>query len=253
MAHNNQQMITALVNVQQSQAEDFRDQIRALGQLVDRATLVVTDQENCTRKVILDIFQTSSKFGQQREGMVAFKETEQEIRKKVGEDILASLRFPSITERYEKVAEAHRKTYQWLFQPQAEGGHAGQGKRWSSFPDWLRHDSGLYWVNGKAAAGKSTLMKCIFMHPETITHLKAWAATSSQQPYPLYSAGFFFWLSGTKEQKSQSGLLRSLLHDILQQNHSLIPVVFPKQWSIRYSAALNLSGTNENPLVSCKS
>lgn len=244
-------MITALSNVQDSLAEDFRDQMKALGQLIDRATIVVdkhTDQDNRTRKVILDVFQAAANSDSQTEWMKAIKKNERAIRKKVGDDLLQSLWFSSITERYEEVAEAHQRTYQWVFKPPKENVHAGRDKHWDNFPEWLRRDTGLYWMNGKAASGKSTLMKYIFMHPETMKHLNFWASMSSQ-PGPLHCAGFFFWISGTKEQKSQMGLLRSLLHDILQQNRSLIPVLFPKQWSMRYSAEILSSGSTANPLV----
>ncbi|KUJ15134.1 uncharacterized protein LY89DRAFT_587891, partial [Mollisia scopiformis] len=78
--------------------------------------------------------------------------------------------------------------------------------------DWLGAQSEVFWIKGKAGSGKSTLMKFLSNHPETLNHLRAWAG--NQQ---LITARFFFWNSGTALQKSQTGLLRSLLFEILRQ------------------------------------
>ncbi|CZR68584.1 uncharacterized protein PAC_18483 [Phialocephala subalpina] len=226
LGSENQQIITALHNVQNSLVGDLQLQITELSQLLNRTEIVINDQEDRTLELVKHVFQR-----------------ERLTRNSVSEELLARLRFPSITERFEEVAEAHQRTFQWIYQRPGhrtvgEGRHAKQASRWSDFPQWLQHETGIYWMNGKAASGKSTLMKYIFMHSDTQKHLRKWVATS-EQSIPLYVAGFFFWASGTKEQKSQSGLLRSLLHDILQQNRRLIPVVFPKQWSTIYSKKLS--------------
>jgi hypothetical protein len=102
--------------------------------------------------------------------------------------------------------------------------------RWSNFIDWLRDGDGVYWVNGKAGSGKSTLMRYIYDNPKTKEVLRAWAAE-----VPLSIAGFFFWNSGTVEQRSYIGLLRSLIYEVLHQQRDLIPVVFPGRWATEYS------------------
>ena len=43
-------------------------------------------------------------------------------------------------------------------------------------------------------------------------------------------AKHFFWNSGTQEQRSQEGLFRCLLFEILDQRRDLIREVFPEQW-----------------------
>jgi hypothetical protein len=54
--------------------------------------------------------------------------------------ILESLLFPSISERYKRVTEAHANTYKWIFMdPRPED------RPWSSFKDWLENGSGIYW------------------------------------------------------------------------------------------------------------
>jgi hypothetical protein len=41
---------------------------------------------------------------------------------------------------------------------------------------------------------------------------------------------FFFWNSGVPEQRSQAGLFRSILYDVLQKHVNLIPIIFPGEW-----------------------
>lgn len=69
----------------------------------------------------------------------------------------------------------------------------------------------------------------------TIEHLLTW-----KQDFELYTACFFFWNSGTLLQRSQEGMLRSLLYDILSQIQQLIPVLFPAEWSEMYLQKLSL-------------
>lgn len=43
-------------------------------------------------------------------------------------------------------------------------------------------------------------------------------------------ARFFFWGAGTSLQKSQLGLLRSILHESLCEHPGLVPIVFPTHY-----------------------
>ena len=47
----------------------------------------------------------------------------------------------------------------------------------------------------------------------------------------LVTASFFFWRIGSPLQRSLSGLVRTLLHDILESCSDLIPTVLPDLWS----------------------
>lgn len=153
-----------------------------------------------------------------------------------GTIILNTLLYPSITDRYEQVAEAHKKTFDWIFD------HFDEGTRlWTNFSQWLRTGQGLYWINGKVASGKSTLMRYIVTDEKTEPLLRQWA-----DPLPLCQPSFFFWNSGTPEQRSQTGLLRSLLHDILRQHRELVPVVLPRQWAQQYNQLLDRSLTESH-------
>ena len=132
--------------------------------------------------------------------------------------VLRSLLYTTINDRHEAIAAAHARTFQWIFKDPKL-----YGKPWDSFIHWLRSESDIYWINGKAASGKSTLMKFLCAHPETHKHLALWAHTT-----PLICAHFFFWNTGTPLQKSQAGLLRSLLHQALSQHMELVPRLLPE-------------------------
>lgn len=132
--------------------------------------------------------------------------------------ILDCLHFRQIYDRFETVAQAHRNTFQWIY-----SGPLENDAPWSDFVEWLEKGQGCYWVNGKAGSGKSTLMKYIHGEERTRQALLHWAGNDI-----LVFASFFFWNLGSTMQKSQIGLLRSLLHDVLEQHPELIPTVFPE-------------------------
>lgn len=73
---------------------------------------------------------------------------------------------------------------------------------------------------GKAGSGKSTIMKFLLDHTKTAEALEAWAGTKE-----LVIASFFFWNAGPSVQKSQEGLFRSLLYEILSQCPNLTRTV----------------------------
>lgn len=149
------------------------------------------------------------------------KSAEDEKRSQMEDAILDSLGFPYMNDRYHEIEDAHRKTFEWIYKPTDPGINL-----WGDFSHWLAHGKGIYWINGKAGSGKSTLMRYIYDHRQTTSLLNEWAGT----PDGLLSAGFFFWKSGVPEQASQTGLLRSLLHTLLSQKRQLIPKVLPKNW-----------------------
>jgi predicted ATPase len=162
---------------------------------------------------------------------------DQELRlqNKVQEEIIHSLAYPEMTFRYERIVEAYPTTFEWVFRdPTADQ------LPWSSFSDWLETGDGVYWINGKAGSGKSTLMKHIFDSQRTRKCLATWANTSeTDDDRPLCFATFFFWNSGTPEQKSQVGLLRSLLYQVLRTCPKLVAVILPDAWAMTYSAFIN--------------
>lgn len=136
--------------------------------------------------------------------------------------ILEQLRFDEIDYRYDNIREAHEHTLSWLFS-------TGEQRSPATFYDWLGSDDDLYWISGKPGSGKSTLMKFLSHHPRTIEKLGLWAKQKR-----LITADYFFWEAGKSLQKSQEGLLRSLLYDILRQYPDLIPQAYPNTWRLYF-------------------
>ncbi|KAJ5780478.1 hypothetical protein N7457_005638 [Penicillium paradoxum] len=131
--------------------------------------------------------------------------------------VLDCLHFREIDHRYNTVLDAHRNTYEWIYQnPETND------KPWSNFVQFLEQGHGCYWVNGKAGSGKSTLMKFIHSHPQTARSLSVWAENQE-----LVVASFFLSNLGNSLQKSPNGLIRSLLFEALAKHRHLIPLVVP--------------------------
>jgi hypothetical protein len=145
--------------------------------------------------------------------------------------VLGSLRYDAIYTRHTQIHEAHRKTFEWIF-------HPNQIRESCSTPprlnDWLVSQNGIFWVSGKPGSGKSTLMKWLCSHQQTMNSLKVWAG-----PKRLVTASHFFWSGGTELQRSQQGLLRSLLFDALRASPELIPIVAGDRWQEGDTPALD--------------
>jgi hypothetical protein len=154
---------------------------------------------------------------------------ESETRTRVEEAILTSFCFPSMTNRKEEIADTHPETFHWIF---SESPSQDDEPPWSNLAYWLQHGNGIYWINGKAASGKSTLMRYICGDQRTLAFLTHWA--SPEEPTV---ADFYFWNSGTLEQRSQAGLLRTILFHLLKSNPQLIPILLPLEYARGYTQA----------------
>ncbi|KAG4261540.1 hypothetical protein FPRO03_11557 [Fusarium proliferatum] len=162
--------------------------------------------------------------------------------------ILTALRFQLMEERYDDVAEAHDKTFEWIFDSSSSDDDSDDyslplyssnstsykpaeisGAR-AKFIDWIKDGNGIFHISGKPGSGKSTLMKYLCRQEETKQYLDIWAADKS-----LVFGKFFFWNPGTTLQKSLRGLIRGLLYSILSNAPELIPLAFPKHWDATLS------------------
>ncbi|KZF19446.1 hypothetical protein L228DRAFT_251040 [Xylona heveae TC161] len=143
----------------------------------------------------------------------AFLEAENEVKKE--QIILQSLCFDSLKERYSTIKKAHSRTLNWLFENEELG-----------FLEWLRSGSGIFWFSGKAGSGKSTLMKYIDGHPSTSENLHYWSGSQK-----LVTASHYFWNPGAPMQKSQRGLLQTLLYRIFGECPYLIKSVCAQRWN----------------------
>ncbi|KAI1807707.1 hypothetical protein F4811DRAFT_549472 [Daldinia bambusicola] len=115
--------------------------------------------------------------------------------------VLRSLYFTGIAVRHKNIAEAHARTFAWVFK-----------RKPPEFVDWLKNSpNGIFWIQGKPGSGKSTLMKFLSNHDSTRTNLEPWAEDKE-----LVMARYFFWNAGSPLQKSREGLFRSLLFGIVR-------------------------------------
>lgn len=161
---------------------------------------------------------------------------------KTEENILRRLHYPQLRSREESVGKAEFDTFNWFLDLEAdldvktpddpkrgllsedELDILDQARH--QFHKWLKNGGLVYHISGKAGSGKSTLMKFLYHHPRVKELLQQWAG-----PKKLVIGGFFFWSSGTPEEKSLRGLYQSILFQTLQQCPELIQQCFPRHWA----------------------
>ena len=136
--------------------------------------------------------------------------------------VLESLMDPVMKMRESSIHEAHSDTYGWMLLPGDQ----------SKYPDvqfweWMARETGVFWVAGKPGCGKSTLMKFVYSATKTRAALECWAGGDGSR---LVLGGHFFWIAGYDLQRSQDGLLRSLLYTILVECPDLMTAVIPERW-----------------------
>lgn len=145
---------------------------------------------------------------------------EQKIRRLLTQGrVLDRLWFRWIDDRKANIEDRHFRTLDWALDP------PNRQLQWDNLAEWLKNGSGLYWLAGKPGSGKSTLMKYLSDHQRAMSLLKEWAGQSE-----LITSQFFFYALGRLEQKSQEGLLRSLLYQTLDKDRDLIDQVLPAMW-----------------------
>lgn len=152
-------------------------------------------------------------------------------------EVIKSLYFEEIKRRWSQIRKAEEKTNSWLFDSSK-----------TSFASWAesKEVSSIYYISGlvssefptyrgfyfhqcamltlsclpfQPGSGKSTLMKFASDHPKSQELLEKWA-----RPYKLCKASYFFWNQGFEKQKSKTGLLQSLLYQILRHNPELATI-----------------------------
>lgn len=227
-------IVTSLLQKQDDTLRAFKSEVAALSVLLSRTQRVIATEKRDTQKLIADAFVTHHGSGIAQDSTLSnYTIREKGIRNSIFEDMVKTLRFHTIQSRFHAVEEAHRDTLNWVYEDPEAGESKCSGRVWSDFSAWLSSKNGIYWITGKPASGKSTLMKFIVTNPRTKQLLSDWGSPSPEGKR-LCMASFFFWLSGTKDQRSQSGLLRAIIFDVLTQFPWLLPTVFPEEWSERY-------------------
>jgi hypothetical protein len=135
--------------------------------------------------------------------------------------ILKSLSFETRPFRHRSISKAHEETFRWVFQKPS-----GNATKETKLITWLEKGTGFFWVSEKPGSGKSTLMKFIVNKAATAQALKTWFSLKL-----AIIASHFFWSTGTEMQKSQQGLLQSLLYEIFPQCPDLIEPACRARWS----------------------
>jgi hypothetical protein len=147
----------------------------------------------------------------------------------IQEAILSSLAITQASsDRESQITESYSETFSWIFEHEFG--------RWLSAPmssspvQAGSHSCNTFWINGLPGSGKSTLIRYIHERPETRQLIAAWNQDA-------VIASFFFWESGTIMQRSQEGLLRSLISQLLDHHPHLVREAFPDLWSMLWTAS----------------
>ncbi|VUC31548.1 unnamed protein product [Clonostachys rosea] len=134
-------------------------------------------------------------------------------------DRFLSLLFDQIDDRRQNIRKAHLNTCNWLL-------HNTTYCDWKD-PERIRQHGGFLWIKGKPGSGKSTMMKYLVESSQKETSHQA-------------ILSFFFNSRGHDLEKSTTGLYRSILFQLLQQNQELKSILssndlFPdgssRQWT----------------------
>ncbi|OAL39757.1 hypothetical protein AYO20_01154 [Fonsecaea nubica] len=155
--------------------------------------------------------------------------------------IVESLWFPEINNRRNNIGRAFTNTYQWIFMHKDN-----QGIVWDDFVEWLHSSKHpIYWVSGKPGSGKSTLLREL---DECANELLSRSASGDDADF--LKASFYFWYAGTNDEKSMSGLLRTLIHQLLSPHLDLVDrVVSGSKWEASLGGYSRLHVWEENELV----
>ncbi|KAH7178845.1 hypothetical protein DER46DRAFT_633448 [Fusarium sp. MPI-SDFR-AT-0072] len=113
------------------------------------------------------------------------------------EEILKSLNFEEIDARKSTIKAAHSKTCRWFLKHLDYISWVGS--------QHMPHHHGFMWIRGKPGAGKSTIMKFIYLESK-----------KKDRKQQSLTASFFFNARGELLEKTVSGMYRSLLLQLFQ-------------------------------------
>lgn len=138
--------------------------------------------------------------------------------------ILHALEFDVMGKRFDEIATSADGTFEWIFEDSAD--QIDSNPRLElGFKEWLQDGGGIFHISGKPGSGKSTLMKFLCTHHNTMDRLRHWSGDKN-----LVFASFFFWKPGSELQRSLLGLVRTLLFHVVAQCRDIIPEVFEEFW-----------------------
>ncbi|TVY49615.1 Vegetative incompatibility protein [Lachnellula occidentalis] len=205
------------VSFDQNEAANLvqEDKLRSLDQVLQNFIKAYSQGQTEFKDLISSEAQTTqSLIATEHEETRAYTRTTQEdieLRRnleKKREQLLKSLKDHSMNARKNQLEATDGVTFSSVFDAETE-------TPWQSFTHWLRSDDPLYWISGKAGSGKSTLLNFLFEDERTKEQLNNWSTDCAIYVH-------FIWSSGTPSQRSISGLLRSLLYQILAENETIM-------------------------------
>lgn len=166
------------------------------------------------------------------------------------EQLLESLRFSEMNSRKNHISENYPGTFGWVFENPSCSSQssvhlvdvdnetedeeiltsthnppkfipAAESLNPNSFPAWLESDIDLFWISGKPASGKSSLMKFLATNSLTIKHLAKWQPSMKTLDGKLRIITHYFWKAGESLQNNIQGMLLSLLYQVLNKDPCL--------------------------------
>lgn len=165
--------------------------------------------------------------------------------------ILQSLLFQEKNTRQMSVPAAHTSTLSWVLDDSNSALHKPEGK----FVRWLNDEfqgHEIFWISGKPGSGKSTLMKYLYYHNDTRRILQTWVGGhNSNGGRKLVMGAHFFWNGGSDLQRSQTGLFRALLFDVLRECPELMPNICPRRYSSHSSRLFEAEPWTRAELLEC--
>lgn len=173
------------------------------------------------------------------------------------ERVLSSLKFESMyaRENASPINQSHEGTFQWIFKDVSESNNSSEDVSkydrsldndfesgsssddgfyapkpvWSSFVHWLQSDEKFYWISGKPGSGKSSLIRYLVLDPRTTDLLQRRPSAENTKVLRC-----FIWAAGNSIQRSQKGVLATLLHELLSDEAMPIDQV-TKQYGMKRS------------------
>lgn len=208
------QMIVALTTQQDDRYTSVDLELTALATKLDSCHISTGDHLKTIIRSVIDSSKhehqaTRLHFGSTVQALTTSQAQKQEDTMR-HERFLESLRFDDIHVRENEVSESHSETFGWVYDDDSK-------YPWDNLKAWLEHGQGIYWINGKAGSGKSTFMKFLVNDERTSKALDIWSRGQN-----CMILNFYFWLSGTKFQRSMKGFLCSLLRQIVSTNEVIL-------------------------------
>jgi hypothetical protein len=162
------------------------------------------------------------------------------------ERLLESLMFPEMNARYDAIVPSHESTFEWIYARGPEGRSSDDTITKSPFgiseiqdySNTFAKTTAIPLPNGFAlrnhfsgseenrGSGKSTLMKFLVEHSRTLNLLR------QRDPHTLVISNFI-WNGGSAHHRGQTGVLSSILHQLLSQRHDVARKLLSEEEELR--------------------